>query len=508
MISEYRLNQKEIFLKPDLGAEVPIYLYYDPKKDFLLYGFSILELLRDPRVKRMEVNNKGLAFLLQNGVVPPPLTAYKYLYVLGMGDSARVSTEDGSVKVLFNHEYPFLSPLMDSNSENNFDPPNADVLLELVAQAVDRRVDPGKRNFLFHSAGKDSNLIALALAQAGWSDKFELVTHRSKGSADESQKSKNIAKKLGFKHRVLKEFDTLDTAQLAEIKEFFSRAPFPCVDNVTLAYPLYRYQMPELSGSNVLDGSGNDSYLMLPPSQRDQRLIRFSKYAGGVIPKALPIKSESILKNLKNTPAEWFGLMGFSVEDCSELLGDCYDAKKYWLDECEKRKSWSFVDFKTDIMVSSVVTERHIRKVRNFCDAYDSKLIMPLADGQVISFFRSLPEKYLFDRKSLKNKVYIRKVLKDYMGLDSDALGKKAFTYDSHAVLLNHERTIVTEIEKCDLWRSAGVKKIMSRLLPKVRKQGWSARYSKALVYRLYLISCWYNNSIYIDRGRGGSINV
>src|SRR5690606_26001490 len=128
MISEYRLNQKEIFLKPDLGAEVPIYLYYDPKKDFLLYGFSILELLRDPRVKRMEVNNKGLAFLLQNGVVPPPLTAYKYLYVLGMGDSARVSTEDGSVKVLFNHEYPFLSPLMDSNSENNFDPPNADVL--------------------------------------------------------------------------------------------------------------------------------------------------------------------------------------------------------------------------------------------------------------------------------------------------------------------------------------------------------------------------------------------
>ena len=74
--------------------------------------------------------------------------------------------------------------------------PNENFILELLANATIERIDKNKPSFLFHSAGKDSNTIALSLAEAGWQNKVTLITHKSKGNADESEISSKIAKNL------------------------------------------------------------------------------------------------------------------------------------------------------------------------------------------------------------------------------------------------------------------------------------------------------------------------
>ena len=49
-------------------------------------------------------------------------------------------------------------------------------------------------------------------------------------------------------------------------------------DGVSLGYPLYASQLPELKGANIIDGGGNDSYLMILPSKRDLKLIPLSRF--------------------------------------------------------------------------------------------------------------------------------------------------------------------------------------------------------------------------------------
>ena len=44
--------------------------------------------------------------------------------------------------------------------------PNENLILEMLAEATLSRIDKSKPSFLFHSSGKDSNSIALALAEA------------------------------------------------------------------------------------------------------------------------------------------------------------------------------------------------------------------------------------------------------------------------------------------------------------------------------------------------------
>lgn len=95
-----------------------------------------------------------------------------------------------------------------------------------------------------------------------------MITHKSKGQADESEISAKIAKQLGFKHQILHEVDQLQAEHKQAINDYFVNAPFPCTHNVILAYPLYAHQLPELKGANIIDGGGDDSHMMTPPTAR------------------------------------------------------------------------------------------------------------------------------------------------------------------------------------------------------------------------------------------------
>lgn len=496
MIEKYSINDLELILKCDLAGAHPIYLYWPKNKSTLLYSTSIMELLNDLRViKPLKVSDTGISFLLQSGAIPPPQTIYQDIFIVSMGDKAKISTSQNKVSVEFCNAFPFMNTERLSSYEMK---PNNDLILEMLFESIKKDIDTTKPAYMFHSAGKDSNMIALALAEGGWQDKVELVTHKSKGDSDESLISASIAKQLGFKHNTLYEIESIQNIHYSYIDDYFNKAPFPCVDNVTLAYPLYNYQAPYLKEANVIFGDGNDSYMSTPPSKLQNYMTSVSKITSKVPLMRSYLDSEIKLFPLIRTPSEWFGMSGFSLKDSQSIHINSTSVYKHWESESKKRNNWDLFDFKTDIYSTVIINEMMIRKLRNFTDVNNSNIVLPFTNGDITKYFATMPEEYLFDRKELQNKLILRNILKDKLNLDSDALGKKGWSYDSSSIVINNFDLIIKEIYDCVFWDNTGVRKVISRLKNRLYDKSWSAETSRRLIYRLYLLSSWLNKNEFI----------
>lgn len=496
MVNQYLIGQATLNLDTDIAGEFPIYIYWPQCRSTVLYSTSIVALFNDCRVpKPVKVSAEGISFLLQSGVVPPPKTAYQDIYILGVGDRAKISNFAGKVNIDFTHVFPFFNAGRETAYETG---PDESRILELLAEATFDRIKHDRPNFLFHSAGKDSNSIALALAEAGWQDRVTLITHKSKGRADESELSAKIARQLGFKHKVLLEVDKITSEHKADIDDYFLKAPLPSTDNVTLAYPLYLQQLPDLKKANLIDGGGNDVYMGLPPSVRDCRIVPLSKITHRLSFLRRWVRSESLISFLLRTPAEWCGVSGFGYLDSQKMFPVSKNVYMHWKHESNFRSDLDLFDFKTSVLAPVVASEMHIRKARNFADSIDSNLILPFANEKVAKYLYSIPERYLFDRQSLKNKLVLRDMLRRRLSLDSDAIGKMGWSYDSSSIVFKNWHWMELEVSSCSLWSDLEVEKIISRLTRNMKLSRRSAARSVRLLYRLYLVSAWYNKNRYV----------
>ena len=497
MINQYFIGQPKNIIKCDLAGELPVYLYWSKKNSILLYSDSIKKLLDDKRVpKPLKIENEGISFLLQSGVVPPPKTAYQDIYIISIGDIAKCETINNSIEVSFEHNFPFINSNRFSKEDMQ---PDEDLILQMLAEATISRIDQSKPSFLFHSAGKDSNSIALALAEAGWQDKVTLITHKSEGALDESEISTKIAKNLGFKHKVLYEVNQLKDNHKQVINDYFVEAPFPCIDNVTLAYPLYTEQIPKLKGSNIIDGGGNDSYMMIPLSSKELKVTPLSKYSSKPSFIRAIIKSENLFHPLLKTPAECYGMSGLSLRDANKIFSSNKSVYDYWLSESVLRQDWNDIDFKTDILTTIIASEVHIRKARNFTDSINSNLILPFSNQKIAEYFSKMPEYYLFNDKLSKNKLVLRDMLKKRINLDSDKIGKMGWSYNSGDMILQNWDDIIQEIHFCRLWDEHEILKLISRLKSTMQSLHKYADLSGRLIYRIYLLSAWVNRSKYLN---------
>ena len=498
MINQYKLNSPSFTLESDLAGEFPIYVYLSHDNQKLLYSYSIAELLDDSRVEKpLKVSNEGLSFLLQSGVVPPPLTAYQNVFIIGIGDAAIIETVDAEIKVNFTHNFPFSADKREPSS--SYQKPDYDHLMGLLATETIKKLDKSKKTFLFHSAGKDSNSVALALAEAGLQQEVTLVTHKSKGNLDESVISEQIAKKLGFSHQVLHEVDALQDEHLDFINDYFAKAPLPCVDNLCLAYPLYAKQIPDLFESNIIFGDGNDSHMISPPSSSDSLRTQVTGFTSRLSFLRSFINSENLLCSLLRTPAEWFGPSGFSLKDSRKVYPESISVYPYWNSESTKRKGWDLFYFKSDIYSTRVISEKMIRKLFNFSEYLGANIVLPFATKNVAKYFAAMPEEYLFDRAGFKNKTILRNLLKDKLNLDSDVIGKMGWSYDTVAIVDNNWQLMLDEINKCPLWDKNEVDKVLTRLRCSMNKKKKYSQLSCRLIYRLYLLSMWNNRCKYLN---------
>jgi asparagine synthase (glutamine-hydrolysing) len=481
-------------LQSDLAAEFPLYIYHPDDAEYLLYSRSIQLLLEDPRVKKpLATSDEGVSFLLQSGVIPPPKTIYRDIYVLGIGDKAMVRSDGRKISLEFDHDFPFRNAERLSPDEMT---PDEDQILQLVAEATISRVDPSRPTFLFHSAGKDSNTIALALAEAGWQNRVSLITHKSTGEKDESGISAHIARKLGFSHCVLHGKVKPSIDEIKSVKNYFTEAPLPSTDKVTLAYPFYSHQVPSLEGANLIDGMGNDVYIGHIPSDHEYEGQRRSSFLQKGRSVAKKFSSENIWSSATRSRAEWCGLGGFSLADSQAIFPRSCDVFPYWKSQDRYR---DYLDLRAFVRGRVVDQEVFIRKVRNFSDVSSSNLVLPFTNPRVAEYFAKMPEQYLYDRRNLKNKLILRELLKKRIGLDSDAIGKKGFSYDYRALMKENWDWFMDEIRSCRFWDKAGLEMVLPRLERAVLNGHRRAFMAEHLIYRLYLISAWFNHNKYVN---------
>ena len=166
-------------------------------------------------------------------------------------------------------------------------------------------------------------------------------------------------------------------------------------------------------------------------------------------------------------------------------------------EESNLRKKWDTFYFKTDILSSIRASEAHIRKARNFADSIGSNLILPFANQKLAEYFNKLPETYLFNRKQLKNKIILREILKNRIGLDSDKLGKMGWAYSTRSVIFQNWNEIMIEIQACKLWRQVDLLKILNRMRNRMNGKGWGSIASCQYISRIYFKSYWYNHNKY-----------
>jgi len=140
-----------------------------------------------------------------------------------------------------------------------------------------------------------------------------------------------------------------------------------------------------------------------------------------------------------------------------------------------------------------------MRKVRNFAEVYNCNLIFPWTDEEIATYFAKLPERYLFDRKTFKNKLILRKILKDFLDLDCDKIGKFSYPFDAFGLLMKMEDHVKDEIFSCKLWNRKEIEKLYKSFLEKINKNK-KYRRLKSLIIRLYLISAWFNHSKFVLR--------
>ena len=496
------LTGSALELTPDLAGEFPIFFYLDEKKTDLYYSKSTKALLESPSIgKPLSVSPESLSFLLQSGLVPPPNTIYKNIYTLGIGDKAIIKVKNGKIEIEYSHQFPFMNA--NRLSENEIIP-DENLILELLANAAISRVDTSQPTFLFQSAGKDSNTILLALAEAGWQDKVVCVCQKSSGKNDESEISKTVAKKLGFQHIVLKQPDMLfkQPAQITQyidsIIEHFVNTPLPWTDEVTLAFPSYPLQVPSLMRANIVDGSGGDVFLSCIPSISEYRKQWLANFTWPVARLADHMGSTSVFSSIRKTRAEWCGLGGFLYADTKEIYPLAIPVLPYWSRQSKARRSWDYLDFRSDIRASIIDICIFNQKIRNAADVWGSNIIFPWSNPEVATYCFKLPEKYLFDRRTLKNKLILRKMLNEKIGLNSDVIGKRGYGIDTLAILELLMEHVLKEIKTCSFWN----RKAASDQANVLRRIAYSnAKYydlARKLLQRLYLLSLWLNYNRYI----------
>jgi len=485
-------KDSKVILKSDLAGERPLYFF--KKDDRLCYTRDLSILLAYLKhEKLLQINRRSISFLLQNGTVPPPYTIYENLYMLGIGLGSEVTLNHLS----FHYNFPFYNN--QRKKENEFII-NEDYILQSISKATIKKLDLQKPTFLFHSAGKDSNMIALSLHENDYKDNITLVTHRSKGERDESQISKGLAQKLKFKHIILDEIDILEEREKEKIFEYFTHISFPNLDNVALSYSLYPLQIEELYGANIIDGGGNDTYMGIPPNARDLKVFFLSQYLSKFSFVRKKVKSENIINTVLKTPLEWFGMGGLSHYDTKKILGGySYDCADYWQEIFNQKKKLDLFDLKTEILTTNIALPVHIGKVRNFCDMVHGNIVLPFADDEIAKYYMYMPEKYLFDRKTYKNKLIFRKILRERLSLDSDKLGKKGYSFDSRSLVLNNLEYIKSEILKSDFWDKKEINHLIHRLSQNTLMSNRESHISSFLLYRLFLLSGWLNYNKYLN---------
>ena len=484
-------TQEPLRLASCMAAESPIYVYVSNDETSIYYSKSLNVLLAKIQEKEpLKIDASSLSFLLQDGVIPSPKSIYKSLYILSIGNIFTAINRNKRWQCHFDYHFPF-----EANTEHKVALPRKqrdNQLLALLASSIERRAPEGKPLTLFHSAGKDSNTIALALAEAGRSKHVTSFTYRAVGANDESELVAGICKKLGFKHHIA-DVDALSASVVkARLSAYFKQANMPCMDNASLLYPLFSNALS--AGSNIIDGMGNDVYIGHVPGKAEYKRQKFQMSTALLSKCMKPALGTFHYQSLSKTKAHISGLSGISSLELEKIFPAHKDTYAFWQNLSQAYAHTDYFEFRAKVRGGLIDTEKFVRKLRVASDRYAWNLFLPWMDEDVAQFVHAIPEAQRFDRQRLKNKLFLRDLLKEKLTLDSDQLGKMGFAFDHYSLLQSVENYVRENILSCSAWHHQEIESYLAIVQKGAASANKYQAHWQLRLYRLFVISAWLNH--------------
>ncbi len=481
---------KECVFYGDNTGEYNTYLLHDG--DNIAVSPSVGELLQYIRQNNSpEVNNDAVAYLLQSSVIPYPETAYKNMYVIGIGDRLEFDKGNPEAQLKQSCDFPYFQ-----NKSRGDQTASTKKLLDLLCASVSRKVTGDA--CLMLSSGKDSVAIALAMKECGLRNVQSFTySDKSNKEADEGSYAAEVARKLGFPHKNLHISDDRATVKKA-IRHFFTHSPYPSCDPTTIPYAVCLYQ-EDVRNMQIVNGSGNDIYMGHVPSAKIQAVYNYYRIIRNfrqpeILRKIIPFYHKL---NKFFTNAAEFSLYGHGHlrnREINRFFPTDIDFHKFWAGAANDCRHMNGVDFRAFIRGKFCDSHGIAIKESTIADSLDSEYVLPWADKDIIDYYFHLPAKDKFDLKGRRNKMLLRDMLKEHMSYDADTIGKKIFFFGGQKFILNNTELIKEEILQCKLWKKT-IEKELDQYLNLLANHPRVA----GSIIDLFMTSGWHNHCKYIQ---------
>ena len=489
MINIFEISKKSIILKVDRFSSDLIYIYVNKDQNKIIYSFDLQNLLTSEFLpKKFKLNYTSISLLLSTGVVPPPFTVFKNLFKIGQGIECVLFVRNKKVEISFSEIEIFSKSLNIKNFDNSF-------FLEMIFKNIKKNLVPNIPTYLFQSAGKDSNLIALAYS-IHCENKNSLTCLTYGSVDDETLYAKDICNKLGFKHINLSipKYSLNKFTYL--IQNNLKKTFFPNMDNAYLGYFLYNDGFLNHK-NNLIDGMGNVIYSGHIPSFNEYIMQHISKLLSKF--NFVCNYTDSLLLNEITKPRSFYtGLYGLPKFILKKIDPKSVDEKKFFQGKYNYSDDYFLIRAK--IRGRIIDYEKFMGKLQSFSFSNSSNVIFPFAQKNVGEYVYNTSHKLLYSKIFFKNKIFIRKILEKNLNLEIKKIGKKSFKFAYWSNILYYEKYVFYEILNCKLFNETKILEIVNELKKNSNSNSITRNKYRTLLNYLFQVSIWYNHSEYIDK--------
>jgi len=469
-------DRHRLRISGDPHLATPIYVIVDPDAVHLTTHPAGLCRLLAASSRSRNLAEHALSHLIHDGQVPLPGTVLEGVWMPGAGDTITVDRRSGHVTR--GGAFPYTSERSRGTSE-----PSTRRLRELLTRATATALEGSAAPALMVSAGKDSTAVAYAAARASWS---VLGITYTTSETDEETIAASTCRRFGHEHRTVRLADFSDAELRRALDRFFARTPLPSGDLAQIPYALCMQATAD-HADRYLDGTGNDvPFFFLPTSlERRLRAVRPPRVLRAAVPAGSPFRYL-----LRTAIERGYAGLRYQFEDTRRFCSHTHDTTARW-DRLQRRLAGrSIVD------VRALTRGRHVESgsIRHKVDlataAFDRERRFPFMDAELFDYVFHLPAEHRYDERWGRSKLLLRRLLREDLGYDDEAVGKRAFTFDGNTFLERMREVVREELLACDLFDRRTLEARIRRDLDRCER-GWRRAWQP--VVGLYQLAAWRN---------------
>ena len=193
----YDTKNSHFFLARDHFGKKPLYYYLD--EDTFMFGSELKTIIEDASIKkRLVLDKPSVEKFLYYGYIPSPHAIFKNIYKLEPASQLVFNIKSWSLEKSVRYWHPENISVVDREE--------LDILSDVetfLDSAVEKRLMSDVPLGIFLSGGVDSSLVAHYLADKTSNLTSYTIAYPEYKDIDESEYASYVAKKCGFKYRLI-----------------------------------------------------------------------------------------------------------------------------------------------------------------------------------------------------------------------------------------------------------------------------------------------------------------